>query len=126
VVFSVLPLTRLVRCKDLSSQNSILHQHLESVSSQAARIRQAADSTATPGVEGETSDDIDTKLSELRSVVAYLRKEKEIVDLQLELSKQENGRLKAQIDHLSQNLEETRTALSEARFSFFLFFRTGC
>jgi chromosome segregation ATPase len=68
-------------------------------------------------VEGETGDDVDTKLSELRSVVAYLRKEKEIVDLQLELSKQENGRLKAQIDHLSQNLEETRTALSEARFS---------
>ena len=104
----------IIRCKDLASQNSILHQHLESVSSQATRIQQAADSSAaTVTSEGETADDVDTKLSELRSVVAYLRKEKEIVDLQLELSKQENVRLKSQIDHLSQSLEETRATLSE-------------
>lgn len=56
---------------------------------------------------------MDTKVSELRSVVAYLRKEKEIVDLQLELSKQENVRLKAQIEHLTQSLQETRATLAE-------------
>lgn len=56
---------------------------------------------------------MDTKLSDLRSVVAYLRKEKEIVDLQLELSKQENIRLKTQLDHLSQSLQEVRKTLSE-------------
>lgn len=99
-------------CEDLSSQNAILHQHLESVSSQAARIRQTADAAPSSN-EGEAGDDADAKLSELRSVVAYLRKEKEIVDLQLELSKQENARLKTQIDHLSQNLDETRKTLSE-------------
>lgn len=108
-----LSLSCLVRCKDLAAQNSLLHQHLESVSTQAARIRQAADSSALVVGEGEGNDDADTKLSELRSVVAYLRKEKEIVDLQLELSKQENLRLKSQIDHVSQNLEETRKMLSE-------------
>ncbi|OBZ68761.1 Nucleoprotein TPR [Grifola frondosa] len=104
------------RCQDLAEQNNVLHHHLESVSSQAARIKQAADSSSnvTSG-EAEFTDDTDTKLSELRSVVAYLRKEKEIVDLQLELSKQENTRLKTQIEHLSQNLEETRKALSEER-----------
>jgi nucleoprotein TPR len=65
--------------------------------------------------------DADAKLSELRSVVAYLRKEKEIVDLQLELSKQEATRLKSQIEHLSQTLEETRATLSEAcLFSYYL------
>ncbi|KAL0960729.1 hypothetical protein HGRIS_005754 [Hohenbuehelia grisea] len=103
------------RCKDLKSQNDLLHQHLETVSSQAAKIRQAADSSVTASGEGESGDDADTKLAELRSVVAYLRKEKEIVDLQLELSKQENARLKAQIDHLTQNLDETRKTLSEER-----------
>ncbi|EMD40194.1 hypothetical protein CERSUDRAFT_112402 [Gelatoporia subvermispora B] len=103
------------RCKDLASQNNILHQHLESVSSQAARIRQAADSSSAVAAEGDALEDADTKLSELRSVVAYLRKEKEIVDLQLELSKQENTRLKSQIEHLSQALEETRKTLSEER-----------
>ncbi|KAJ7132943.1 hypothetical protein C8R46DRAFT_1181193 [Mycena filopes] len=102
------------RCQDLTSQNSLLHQHLESVSSQAARIRQAAQ-TSTSAPEGEASDDTDTKLSELRSVVAYLRKEKEIVDLQLELSKQENARLKTQIEHLTQTLVDTRASLSEER-----------
>ncbi|KAJ6584124.1 hypothetical protein DFH09DRAFT_1434376 [Mycena vulgaris] len=103
------------RCQDLTSQNSLLHQHLESVSSQAARIRQAAESSTSASGEGESTDDTDTKLSELRSVVAYLRKEKEIVDLQLELSKQENARLKTQIEHLSQTLDDTRATLSDER-----------
>ena len=103
------------RCQDLSSQNTILHQHLESVSSQASRIRATAEgsTTATTG-EGE-SEDANTKLAELRSVVSYLRKEKEIVDLQLELSKQENARQKTQIDHLATSLQEARDSLTEER-----------
>ncbi|KAI0693206.1 hypothetical protein BC835DRAFT_1276339 [Cytidiella melzeri] len=103
------------RCKDLASQNSILHQHLESVSSQAARIRSAAETSNAVSGEAEDAEDADTKVSELRSVVAYLRKEKEIVDLQLQLSKQENTRFKTQIEHLSHSLEESRKALSEER-----------
>ncbi|KAI0826824.1 hypothetical protein BC628DRAFT_1319381 [Trametes gibbosa] len=103
------------RCKDLNDQNSLLHQHLESVSTHAARIKQAATTSATDELgEAEPSDD-DTKVSELRSLVTYLRKEKEIIELQLELGKQENARLKTQIDHLSLGLEETRRALSEER-----------
>jgi nucleoprotein TPR len=102
------------RCKDLASQNNLLLQHLEDVSSQAARIRQAADSTAsTLPAEGEANEDSATRLSELRAVVTYLRKEKEIVDLQLELSKQENARFKVQIEHLSQSLQDVRSTLAE-------------
>ena len=101
------------RSKDLATQNSLLHQHLESVTTQAARIRQAADTEASGSGDVDTSGDADGKLSELRSVVSYLRKEKEIVELQLELSKQENTRLRTQIDHLSHTLEETQKALSE-------------
>ncbi|KAG2147462.1 uncharacterized protein EDB93DRAFT_1147386 [Suillus bovinus] len=105
------------RSKDLSAQNALLHQHLETVSTQATRIRQAADSSAADVTSGDADirGDVDTKVSELRSVVAYLRKEKEIVDLQLELSKQENVRLKAQIEHLAQSLQETRATLAEER-----------
>ncbi|KAG2010159.1 hypothetical protein CC2G_013002 [Coprinopsis cinerea AmutBmut pab1-1] len=104
------------RCQDLSSQNTLLHQHLESVSSQAARIRQAAnDSASTPATEGDGSEDAAKELENLRPVVSYLRKEKEIVELQLELGKQENARLKSQIEHLSQSLEEARTTISEER-----------
>jgi nucleoprotein TPR len=47
----------VARNKALTEQSNILHQHLENVSSQATRIRQAAaDCTvATPG-EGDTAD----------------------------------------------------------------------
>ena len=102
------------RCKDLGEQNNILHQHLESVSTHAARIKQAASSASTESGVAESTDD-DTKLTELRSLVTYLRKEKEIIELQLELGKQENTRFKTQVDHLSRNLEEARQALSEVR-----------
>lgn len=94
----------------------MLHHHLESVSSAATRINQIRDASMTGvSAEADTSDDTETKLSELRSVVAYLRKEKEIVDLQLELAKQENVRLKSQIEHLSQTLDDTRETLSQER-----------
>ncbi|CAA7262954.1 unnamed protein product [Cyclocybe aegerita] len=106
------------RCQDLSQQNSVLHQHLESVSAQATRIRQAADApvdSTTTNAEGETTDESDNRISELRSVINYLRKEKGIVDLQLEMSKRENGVLKSQIERLSQTLQETRATLAEER-----------
>ncbi|KAG6891509.1 hypothetical protein C0992_005042 [Termitomyces sp. T32_za158] len=103
------------RTQDLNSQNALLHSHLESVSNQANRIKLAAESSSSGNGEGDGPGDVDTKLSELRSVVSYLRKEKEIVDLQLELSKQENSRLKAQVDYLSQSLEDVRATLSEER-----------
>jgi nucleoprotein TPR len=99
------------------SQNTLLHSHLDSVSSQAAKIRDAANSSASTVVDGDEDslETQDTKLSELRSVVAWLRKEKEIVELQLELSKQETARLKTQVDHLSSSLDQTRAMLSEVR-----------
>ncbi|KXN81784.1 Nucleoprotein TPR [Leucoagaricus sp. SymC.cos] len=106
------------RCKDLSSQNNILHQHLESVSTQAARIRQAAGSTSeaqAAETQEAGGEDSDAKLAELRSVVSWLRREKGIVDLQLQLASDENARLKRQIEHLSKSLQETQATLSEER-----------
>lgn len=88
-------------------------EHLESVSIQAAKIKQAADAPVADTPEGEAQEEADHRLSELRSVVSYLRKEKGIIELQLEMSKQENERLKVQIEHLQQNLQETRATLAE-------------
>ncbi|KAI0260660.1 hypothetical protein BC834DRAFT_925773 [Gloeopeniophorella convolvens] len=107
------------RCKALTEQNDVLHQHLDTVSSQAARIRQAADTVAAAGEDATAAavaaDGSEAKLSELRAVINYLRKEKEIVDMQLELSKQENARLKAQLGHLARDLDDTRATLSDER-----------
>lgn len=71
----------------------------------------AASSSTTTDVDA--LGDSDTKLSELGSVVAYLRREKEIVDLQLELSKQTISRQKGEIERLSKDLNDTRQTLSE-------------
>jgi nucleoprotein TPR len=108
------------RCKDLSSQNNVLHQHLESVSTQAARIRQAASSSSeAQATETEGSEDSDAKLAELRSVVSWLRREKGIVELQLQLASDENARFKRQIEHLSKSLQETQSMLSEVSDSIY-------
>jgi len=104
-----------ISCKDLVAQNSLLHNHLESVSTQAAKIRDVANSSSTTPGEGE-GDSPDGKLAELRSVVGWLRKEKEIVELQLELSKQETARLKTQVDHLYQSLDQARASLAEVQY----------
>jgi nucleoprotein TPR len=96
----------------LVAQNTILHQHLESVSSQAAKIREAVDARA-PSEGDSDSANADTRVNDLQSIVNYLRKEKSIVDLQLDMSKTEIARLKTQIEHLSQTLQETRETLSQ-------------
>ncbi len=57
--------------------------------------------------------DSDQQLSDLRSVISFLRKEKEILDLQLEMAKQEGARSKAEVNHLTRILDESRTLLSE-------------
>ena len=102
-------------CKDLISQNILPHNHLGLVSTQAAKIHDAATSSSeTPG-EGE-GDLPDGKLGELWSVVGWLWKEKEIVELQLELSKQETVCLKTQVDHLSQSMDQAHTLLSKAQY----------
>lgn len=107
-----------IRYKNLSSQNTVLHQHLESVSSQAARIREAAGSTSeAQATEAEGAETTDTKVAELRSVVSYLRREKSIVDLQNQLASDENARLKRQIEHLTKSLQDTQTTLSEVSLS---------
>ena len=50
-------------------------------------------------------------------MVSYLRKEKGIVDLQLEMSKQQNERLKTHcIKRLTQTVQETRATLSDVRY----------
>ena len=46
--------------------------------------------------ETATVDDANNRMSELRSVVSYLRKEEGIVDLQMEMAKRENGVFKNQ------------------------------
>ncbi|SPO39742.1 uncharacterized protein PSFLO_05223 [Pseudozyma flocculosa] len=78
----------------------------------------AAQSAAEPAAQQATpSAPVLTKsrIDELHEVIKYLRREKEIVDLQMELNKQETARLKQSLDHANKTLDETRSQLAEER-----------
>lgn len=114
-------------CDELKEQNATLAAHLEAASASAtqlqARHTAVSDGAAAAG-EG-TGADADTieaitashnaSVEQLREVIRYLRREKDIIDLQLEFSKQEATRLKQQLDFTSRSLEEARQALQEVR-----------
>lgn len=106
------------RCDDLTGQNAVLHEHLESFSTRAAKI-QAQQTAPEQTGEGETAStdaaatSHDGSVEQLRQVIKYIRGEKDIVDFQLELANQETARLRTQLDFTTRNLEETRQALTE-------------
>ncbi|TGZ78735.1 hypothetical protein EX30DRAFT_383470 [Ascodesmis nigricans] len=100
------------RCDDLVRQNKILHGQFENVSEQIATLqkdRAIKDQAMEATPEGQPSD---TSVDELREVVRYLRQEKEIVDVQYELSVQEVKRLKQQLDYTRNSLDETKMQLA--------------
>lgn len=51
---------------------------------------------------------------ELRELIRYLRREKDISDGKLELAREESMRYQAQVSQLQQTLERTRAELRQA------------
>ena len=101
------------RRDDVSAQNKLLHQQLDSVSSQITALQQKHTSAID-----EASDAINTPssgLDNLQEVIKYLRREKEIVDVQLELSVQEAKRLRQQLEYTQSQLDDTRLKLNQQR-----------
>lgn len=89
-----------------------MHDHLQNFGSQAARLEQNPPSADEEAATGDKvgSDD------QLREVIRYLRREKDIGDLQLEFNKQELARLRQQLEFATRTLEEARSALTEVCF----------
>lgn len=50
-------------------------------------------------------------MQQLREVIAFVRKEKEIVDLQFHLAQVDNTRVKSENERLISQLDETRATL---------------
>lgn len=98
--------------ENLIAQNNLLHKQLEDVSSQISNLRKRT----TIG-ESENSNNAEPApdLENLHEVIKYLRREKEIVDVQLELSTQEVKRLKQQLDYTQSQLDDTRLKLNQQR-----------
>ena len=94
------------RNKSLSSQNTILHDQLESITAQASRIRQVADSDMA-----QLGPDV--QANELQSLISFLRKENDIAQASLDLAKSQNSHLQTEIKELNAALDESRTRLAE-------------
>ncbi|KAL8710411.1 MAG: hypothetical protein Q9220_005012 [cf. Caloplaca sp. 1 TL-2023] len=99
--------------QNLADQNDRLHQQLETLGSQLANLQQKRPES---GERGENEDQVTSSgLDNLQEVIKYLRREKEIVDVQLELSAQEGKRLKQQLDYTQAQLDDTRLKLNQQR-----------
>lgn len=99
----------------------MLHAHLETFGAQAAQRPAPIDENGQPIIvdEGVVTDSSNSS-EQLREVIRYLRREKDIIDLQLEFSKQEATRLRQQLEFATRNLEESRQALVEVTPPFTL------
>ena len=97
---------------NLQAQNNRLHQQLENLSDQISSLHK---STSTGEKDDFVNDIPKSDTDNLQEVIKYLRREKEIVDVQLELSIQEAKRLKQQLDYIQSQLDETRLKLNQQR-----------
>ncbi|MCJ1393226.1 hypothetical protein MMC18_006098 [Xylographa bjoerkii] len=101
------------RRDDVNAQNKLLHQQLETVSSQIASLQQKR---ALAIDDGEVSTDLTLSSTDnMQELVSYLRREKEIVDVQWELSSQETKRLRQQLEHTQSQLDDARVKLNQQR-----------
>ncbi|KAI8905089.1 hypothetical protein EDD86DRAFT_258023 [Gorgonomyces haynaldii] len=87
-----------IRVEDLVAQNNLIHAQFEQFS------------VARQPVVGE-----EKPLKDMQEVIKFLRREKEIVEAQLQLALHEQERQKVQTEHLQKSLDETRFLLEEER-----------
>ena len=101
------------RREDTHKQNQLLHKQLENVNSQIIALQHKQ------SVNQDTEEDAPNLQTSghdnLQELISYLRREKEIVDVQLELSSQESKRLRQQYEHTQSQLDETRLKLNQQR-----------
>jgi len=100
------------RRQDVDEQNRLLHQQMDSFSTELAALR-----SGRAAQDGNSDDRAGTPAGDnnMQEVVKYLRREKEIVDVQYELSMQESKRLQQQLDYANGQLEDTRQKLADER-----------
>jgi nucleoprotein TPR len=105
------------RRDDTNTQHKLLHQQLESVGIQIAALQQsrssAIDATDAGSPNAEAVSDRTTE--GLRELNSFLRREKEIVEVQYELKIQEAKRLQQQLDYAQSQLDENRLKLDQER-----------
>ncbi|MDA4131759.1 MAG: hypothetical protein OK454_01355, partial [Thaumarchaeota archaeon] len=102
------------RRDDTNAENKLLHQQLDSVTAQITALKQ---SRASAGESGESvpAATADAGLEGLNELNGYLRREKEILEVQNELKNQESRRLQTQVEYMQSQLDEARLKLEQER-----------
>jgi nucleoprotein TPR len=90
------------RVQDLSSQNHILYNQIES-------LTKRSDDSSTKDVNTE-----DTSNDELRELITLLRREKEISDSQLDVTTRDLRRVRQQLEIANTELDKTRLELAKS------------
>ncbi|XP_044715102.1 TPR/MLP1/MLP2-like protein [Hirsutella rhossiliensis] len=101
------------RREDVNAQNKLLHQQLEALTAQVAALQQKRgggedDEAMSPAHIGDALDG-------LRELNSYLRREKEILEVQYDLKSQESKRLQQQVEYIQSQLDEARLKLDQER-----------
>ncbi len=109
--------------RDKDSQLQLLHSQLEATTQQLVERAAAAAAGAGPAGGGGpspfasnadlASDPGARSLHELREVVRFLRKEKEMLEVQVEVAQQEAARMRHQAEAAQRREAEARTALQD-------------
>lgn len=99
------------RREEVLHQNSLLHSQLENITGQISSLQR--DRANIP--EGDEEEGSAPNLEGLQEVIKFLRREKEIVDVQYHLSTQEGKRLRQQLEYTQSQLDETRLKLEQQR-----------
>jgi nucleoprotein TPR len=104
------------RRDDANAQNKLLHQQLESLGSQISALQQRRSTTDTGDAESANAEPTSDRNAEgLRELNAFLRREKEIVEVQFDLKTQEAKRLQQQLEYTQSQLDESRLKLDQER-----------
>jgi nucleoprotein TPR len=105
------------RRDDLNAQNKLLHQQLEGVGAQISALQQSR-ATYTEAVDSGSlsADSSNGRAADgLRELNTFLRREKEIVEVQYDLKVQEAKRLQQKLDYAQSQLDESRLKLDQER-----------
>ena len=105
------------RKDDVSTQNKLLQQQLDSVGSQISALQQSRSAMGEDNTAGSPPMDStsDRTVDGLRELNAFLRREKEIIEVQYDLKTQEAKRLQQKLKYTESQLEDNRLKLDQER-----------
>lgn len=100
------------RREEVLRQNSLLHEQVQGITAQISSLqRDRANFSEAEEQEGELAPNLERQ----QQLISWLRKEKEILELQLQCSNSEKERLQRQFDYTQSQLDETRLKLEQQR-----------